>query len=139
MSTVEHTGTADLQGDIIGDQKRAEQVAAARRRKAAVQNFVIRMVSLAIFLSLWQVAAINVDPVLFTTPWKVAVAAVDMLRTGELWNSLWPRGTGPCPVGRRLPTNTTQPSERLRRELRRWSGLWSACSAPTSCVWARLR
>jgi len=91
MSTVEHSGAAaDLQADIVGDQKRAEQVAGARRRKAAIQNFIIRMVSLAIFLSLWQVAAINVDPVLFTTPWKVAVAAVDMLRTGELWNSLWP-------------------------------------------------
>jgi len=91
MSTVEHSGAAaDLQADIIGDQKRAERVAAERRRRAALQNFVIRMVSLAIFLSLWQVAAVNVDPVLFTTPWKVAVAAVDMLATGELWNSLWP-------------------------------------------------
>ena len=91
MSTVEHSGAAaDLQADIIGDQKRAEQVAAARRRKAVLQNFIIRMVSLAIFLSLWQIAAINVDPVLFTTPWKVAVAAVDMIKTGELWNSLWP-------------------------------------------------
>ena len=37
------------------------------------------MVSLAIFLALWQIAAMNVDPVLFTTPWKVAVAAVDMI------------------------------------------------------------
>ena len=91
MSTVEHSGaTADLQADIIGDQKRAERVATERRRRAALQNFVIRMVSLAIFLSLWQVAAMNVDPVLFTSPWKVAVAAVDMLATGELWNSLWP-------------------------------------------------
>src|ERR1051325_2513387 len=91
MSTVEHSGaTADLQADIIGDQKRAERVAAEPRRRAALQNFVIRMISLAIFLVLWQVAAVNVDPVLFTTPWKVAVAAVDMLRTGELWNSLWP-------------------------------------------------
>ncbi|MBX9845096.1 MAG: ABC transporter permease [Xanthobacteraceae bacterium] len=88
MSTAEHT--ADLQADIAGDQKRAEQVAAARRRKAATQNLVIRLVSLAIFLTLWQIAAWNVDPVLFTSPWKVAVAAVDMLRTGELWASLWP-------------------------------------------------
>ena len=92
MSTVGHTGAsaADLQADIAGDQKRAEQVAAARRRKAATQNLVIRLISLTIFLSLWQIAAMNVDPVLFTSPWKVAVAAVDMLRTGELWASLWP-------------------------------------------------
>jgi sulfonate transport system permease protein len=92
MSTVGHTGAsaADLQADIAGDQKRAEQVAAERRRKTATQNLVIRLVSLTIFLSLWQIAAMNVDPVLFTSPWKVAVAAVDMLRTGELWASLWP-------------------------------------------------
>jgi sulfonate transport system permease protein len=92
MSTVEHTGAsaAGLQADIAGDQKRAEQVASARRRKAAIQNLVIRLVSLAIFLTLWQIAAMNVDPVLFTSPWKVAVAAVDMIRTGELWASLWP-------------------------------------------------
>jgi len=88
MSTVGQT--ADLQADIAGDQKRAEQVAAARRRKAATQNLAIRLVSLAIFLALWQIAAWNVDPVLFTSPWKVAVAAADMLRTGELWASLWP-------------------------------------------------
>ena len=88
MSTVGQT--ADLQAEIAGDQKRAEQVAAARRRKAATQNLVIRLVSLAIFLTLWQIAAMNVDPVLFTSPWKVAVAAVDMLRTGELWAALWP-------------------------------------------------
>src|SRR5262245_17056233 len=92
MSTVGHTSApaADLQADIAGDQKRAERVAAERRRKAAVQNLLIRLVSLAIFLALWQVAAMNVDPVLFTSPWKVAVAAVDMLRTGELWAALWP-------------------------------------------------
>jgi len=90
MSTVEHTGAADLQADIIGDQKRAERAAAQRRRRTGFQNFIIRMVSLAIFLALWQIAAVNVDPVLFTTPWKVAVAAADMIWTGELWNSLWP-------------------------------------------------
>jgi NitT/TauT family transport system permease protein len=88
MSTVEHT--ADLQADIAGDQKRAERAAADRRRRAAIQNLAIRLASLAIFLTLWQIAAWNVDPVLFTSPWKVAVAAVDMLRTGELWASLWP-------------------------------------------------
>jgi NitT/TauT family transport system permease protein len=90
MTSIEHSAAADLQADILGDQKRAERAAAERRRRAALQNFVIRMVSLAIFLSLWQVAAMNVDPVLFTTPWKVAVAAVDMISNGELWAALWP-------------------------------------------------
>ena len=61
-----------------------------RRRRAALQNFGIRMVSLAIFLAIWQIAAMNVDPVLFTTPAKVAVAAVGMIASGELWAGLWP-------------------------------------------------
>jgi NitT/TauT family transport system permease protein len=92
MSTVEHAGpaAADVQADIIGDQKRAERAAAERRRKTALQNLVIRLVSLAIFLTLWQIAAWNVDPVLFTSPAKVAVAAVDMVASGELWAALWP-------------------------------------------------
>ena len=90
MTSVEHSAAADVQADILGDQKRAERAAAERRRRVALQNFVIRMVSLAIFLGLWQIAAMNVDPVLFTTPWKVAVAAVDMIANGELWASLWP-------------------------------------------------
>jgi NitT/TauT family transport system permease protein len=61
-----------------------------RRRRAALQNFGIRMVSLAIFLAIWQIAAMNVDPVLFTSPAKVAVAAVGMIASGELWAGLWP-------------------------------------------------
>ena len=95
MSAVEHTGTSDaarreLAQDIANDQARAERVAAQRRRRASLQNFGIRLVSLAIFLGVWQIAAMNVDPVLFTSPVKVAVAAVGMIASGELWNGLWP-------------------------------------------------
>ena len=91
MSTVPHTGSAaDARQELADDQARAERVAIMRRRRAGLQNFGIRMVSLAIFLVLWQVAAMNVDPVLFTTPWKVAVAAVGMIGSGELWAGLWP-------------------------------------------------
>ena len=94
MSAVEHAGTdnarRDLAQEIAGDQARAERVAIARRRRASLQNFGIRLISLAVFLSVWQIAAMNVDPVLFTSPWKVAVAAVGMIASGELWNGLWP-------------------------------------------------
>ena len=93
MSTLEHTGAQsqrELAQDIANDQARAERAAAGRRRKTAMQNFVIRLVSLAIFLLLWQIAAMNVDPVLFTSPLKVASAAVGMILSGELWNALWP-------------------------------------------------
>ena len=95
MSTVEHTGSRvrpdpDQQRALLDDQARAERVAAGRRRRASLQNLGIRAVSLAIFLTLWQIAGASVDPVLFTTPAKVAVAAVDMVWSGELWSALWP-------------------------------------------------
>ena len=99
MSTLEHaTANAqsqrelaqDIAQEIASDQARAERAAAGRRRKTGLQNLVIRLVSLAIFLSLWQIAAMNVDPVLFTSPLKVASAAVGMIASGELWAGLWP-------------------------------------------------
>ena len=41
-------------------------------------------------LLLWEVAAWNVDPILFTSPTKVAAAAYKMVLSGELWTYLWP-------------------------------------------------
>ena len=95
MSTVEQTRAdalteVQVQRELDGDRARAEQVGAQRRRRAALQNFIIRIISLAFFLGLWQIAGASVDPVLFTTPSKVAVAAVDMVLSGELWYALWP-------------------------------------------------
>ena len=92
MSSIQHTASpeADARRELADDQARAERVAADRRRRTSLQNFVIRFVSLGIFLAIWQVAAMNVDPVLFTSPAKVAVAAVDMIASGELWAGLWP-------------------------------------------------
>src|SRR3954452_21973971 len=61
--------------DLSGDQARAERVAAARRRHRQWVNLAIRLVSLAIALTLWEGPAWNVDPVLFTSPTKLAAAA----------------------------------------------------------------
>jgi len=89
MSSVQHAPTpADAQRELADDQARAERVAIMRRRRAGLQNFGIRLVSLAIFLGIWQIGAMNVDPVLFTSPAKVAVAAVGMIASGELWAGL---------------------------------------------------
>ena len=75
MTTVEQAHLADSVRDLADDQARAERVAAERRHRRALINLAIRLVSLAIALSLWELAAWNVDPVLFTSPSKVAVAA----------------------------------------------------------------
>jgi NitT/TauT family transport system permease protein len=95
MSTVEQAGGAALTDrsealQYDSDRARAERVAGERRRRVQLQNMVIRLVSLATALVLWQIAGNSVDPVLFTTPTKVAVAAFEMVLSGELWAYLWP-------------------------------------------------
>jgi hypothetical protein len=75
---------------LAGDQARAERVASERRFRRTMLNLAIRLASLAIALLLWEWVGSNIDPVLFTTPSAVAVAAVEMIRNGDLWNYLWP-------------------------------------------------
>ena len=77
--------------DGIGDDReRAQKVAAGRRLRRTLVEMAIRFVSLAVVLTIWEVFGAKVDPVLFTTPSKIAVAAVGMIGSGELWNYLWP-------------------------------------------------
>ena len=76
--------------DTTDDQARAERAATDRRYRRQLLNLAIRVASLATALSLWQWVGSNIDPVLFTTPTKVAFAAVDMIKSGELWQYLWP-------------------------------------------------
>src|SRR3954471_2553503 len=76
--------------DETEDRSRAQQVAARRRRNKQIQTIAIRCASLAIVLTLWEVFGANIDPVLFTTPSKIAAAAVTMIGSGELWTYLWP-------------------------------------------------
>jgi ABC-type nitrate/sulfonate/bicarbonate transport system permease component len=92
MSTTAQAGDILAQGErgLADERAAAERVAAERRRRQGLQNLGIRLVSLALALTLWQVAGMSVDPVLFTTPSKVAVAAVQMVSSGELWAYLWP-------------------------------------------------
>jgi sulfonate transport system permease protein len=92
VTTVDQTGVlADSAAGVLSDdQARAERVAAARRHRRQALNLAIRLVSLAIALALWQVVGSGIDPILFTTPSAVAVAAVEMIGSGELWTYLWP-------------------------------------------------
>ena len=76
--------------DETEDRSRAQQVATRRRRNKQIQTIAIRCASLTIVLTLWQVFGANIDPVLFTTPSKIAAAAVTMIGSGELWTYLWP-------------------------------------------------
>ena len=89
MSVEVERSPAALDG-VSEDRERAQKVATSRRRRRQLQEIAIRLVSLAVVLGLWQVFGARVDPVLFTTPWAIAKAAVVMIGSGELWNYLWP-------------------------------------------------
>ena len=72
------------------EQLKAKQAAEARRRREGIRSLVIRLVSVATFLTVWQVFGGQIDPVLFTTPTKIAKAFWGMLQSGELWKYLAP-------------------------------------------------
>ena len=60
MTTVEQArgdlAAAAQSGDLSDDKARAERVAAARRHKRQLHNFIIRIVSLALAPSSWLIA-----------------------------------------------------------------------------------
>jgi sulfonate transport system permease protein len=88
--TIASTATESAGIGLASEQARARQTAAARRSRRRLYVIGIRLVSLAIVLSAWQIVGQRIDPVLFTTPTAVAVAAFQMLQSGELWSYLWP-------------------------------------------------
>jgi sulfonate transport system permease protein len=72
----------------LDDRQRAKKVAAARRRRQLLLNIAVRIVSLGTVMIIWQLFGAKVDQTLFTTPSKIALAAVDMIESGELWTYL---------------------------------------------------
>jgi NitT/TauT family transport system permease protein len=76
--------------DVSEDRSRAQKAGAERRRRRQLQVIAVRIASLTVVLGIWQVFGGKIDPVLFTTPSKIALAAVTMIASGELWNYLWP-------------------------------------------------
>jgi sulfonate transport system permease protein len=91
VTTIDETrALSDAERALTDDKARAERAAGTRRTRRAILNLAIRLVSVAVFLVLWEITGRGIDPVLFTTPSAVAVAAVEMIRSGELWTYLYP-------------------------------------------------
>jgi NitT/TauT family transport system permease protein len=88
--TVQADNAAISPDQAGADRARVKNVAVARRRRQFMLNIAIRVVSLICVLGLWEILGAKVDQSLFTTPSKIAVAAVQMIWSGELWNYLAP-------------------------------------------------
>jgi ABC-type nitrate/sulfonate/bicarbonate transport system permease component len=77
-----------------GDEGLAAEQQAARERARAVQrrwtatNAAIRVISLVLVLTAWEMIGRQINPVLFTYPTAVANAAAAMISSGELWKYL---------------------------------------------------
>jgi len=82
--------TLETGDDASDDQARAQRVAVRRRRRMFMLNVATRATSVTIVLLLWEWLGGHVDPALFTRPSLIAVAAVDMIGSGELWSFLAP-------------------------------------------------
>ncbi len=76
--------------DIRHDVERARERSARRARRRRVNVIGMQIVSLAIVLTLWQLVGMHTSPALFAPPSAVALAAVNMIATGELWKYLGP-------------------------------------------------
>jgi NitT/TauT family transport system permease protein len=76
--------------ELSVEQARARRAAAEQAKTQRLSVIGIRIVSLAIALGAWQIVGQQIDATLFTTPSAVAVAALSMLGSGELWTYLAP-------------------------------------------------
>ena len=89
-STATEATRGAISDELVAEQDRARQIAAARRGRRRLYVLAIRAVSLGVVLTAWQLVGQRIDPILFTTPSAVSVAALQMLVSGELWSYLWP-------------------------------------------------
>jgi ABC-type nitrate/sulfonate/bicarbonate transport system permease component len=86
------TSLANVTGSsgVADEQANARLASQRRRRRESTQIFAVRIVSLVVMLTLWQIVGSQIDPILFTTPVAVFRAAVKMIGSGELWQYLAP-------------------------------------------------
>lgn len=78
-----HAGSA---GDGIAERSRA--AANARRRRARILEWTVRLVSLLALLVVWEIVGRRTNRALFAPPTAIAQAGAEMVASGELWSYL---------------------------------------------------
>ena len=74
--------------DLTAEKQAARRRARAVQRRWTAANLAIRVASLVVVLGVWEYVGRQINPVLFTHPTAVAVAAGKMIVSGELWQYL---------------------------------------------------
>ncbi len=83
-------GDASALAEEQADRVKAAGAADKKRRAKRWTGALVRIASLVTFLSIWEFGGGMLDPSLFATPSRVAVASVGMIASGELWQYLAP-------------------------------------------------
>jgi NitT/TauT family transport system permease protein len=73
---------------LAAEQQAARERARAVQRQWTATNAAIRVISLVLVLTAWELIGRQINPVLFTYPTAVANAATAMISSGELWRYL---------------------------------------------------
>ena len=68
--------------------ERSRAAAESRRRRERAFEWLVRLISLAVVLALWEILGRRANKALFAPPSAVLGAAADMIGSGELWRYL---------------------------------------------------
>ena len=83
-STIEQSETDAVDsGAEDSDSQGADDGSSGRERSRRLRT-ILPLVSVAVFLVVWQIVGARVDPILLATPSETAKAFWDLLRTGQL-------------------------------------------------------
>jgi len=90
----ERSGSVTAQVPAPSLSQRMTAFGARRRRAGSYANtregkIVLPLVSLAVFFGIWQFVGMRSNPILFTTPVKVAQAFYDLAKMGVLWPAFY--------------------------------------------------
>src|SRR5919201_6779759 len=83
--TLQAVAPAPARQDVA---ERSRAAAESRRRRERAFEWLVRLISLAVVLAVWEVLGRRANKALFAPPSAVLGAAAEMLSSGELWRYL---------------------------------------------------
>lgn len=90
LETTRTVGDPSALAEEQADRAKAATAAERKRRARRWQGVLVRVVSLLVVLTAWEVGGAQLDQSLFSTPSRIVAAAYKMILSGELWQYLAP-------------------------------------------------